>query len=142
MDIPELPVGWEKKALIVVGVVFIITVIYAFNPFPATPTNNSTDQSIQTGTPFTLPKLTSTSKNTANNTDNNKTNITLKLTAEQAKNIAIQKNPGYTPGNPLQGTITVNNTSYNVWIVPLTKKNEASKTIYIDGNTGVIVLET
>jgi len=38
----NLPEDWEKKALIIIGAVFILTVIYAFNPFQDTPTNNTT----------------------------------------------------------------------------------------------------
>ncbi len=138
MNLPPLPDNWEKKGLILIGFVFIITIIYALNPFTGTPTNNSSDQTFQPGSPIPFPKLT-TNKNTSNNTNN--TNITFKITKEQAEKIATQAWPSYTVGTPLQGTIIVNNTNYNVWIVPLTKQNTASKTIYIDGNTGVIVLD-
>lgn len=140
MNIPDLPDEWEKKALIVVGALFLLTVIYAYNPFQGTPTNTTIDNSpTQTTTIIPFPKITKT-KNTTNNT--NLTNGTFKLTAEQAKKIATQSRPGYTVGTPIQGTVMVNNTNYNVWIVPLSKQNVVSKTIYIDANTGVIILDS
>jgi len=58
-----------------------------------------------------------------------------------AKRIAGQAYPDYTIGTPSQGSINVNNTAYFVWIVPLTKDNTASKTIYIDVDNGNIVKE-
>lgn len=133
MDLPE---NWEKKALILVGAVFILTVIYALNPFQGTPSNATINQSTSTSNPFPFPQITSTNKNKTNNT--NSTNTT--ITSDQAKTIATQAMPGFTAGTPLKGSVVVNDTNYNVWIVPLTQQNTASKTIYIDSNTGVIVL--
>lgn len=134
----DLPQGWEKKALIVVGVVFLISVIYALNPYQGSPTNDTVqNQSTQTINiiPF--------SQNKANNYNNspNTANNTTKLTADQAKSIASQSHPGYTVGQPIEGSVTVNSTNYPVWIVPLSQNNVVSKTIYIDRNTGIIVLE-
>ncbi|HEY0196291.1 MAG TPA: PepSY domain-containing protein [Methanobacterium sp.] len=134
----DLPDNWEKKALIVVGFVFVLTVIYSFNPFPATPTNNTTiEQSTSGPTVIPFPK-----KDKTNNTTDPTNNSSFKITEEDAKRIAGQSNPDYTVGTPMQGSINVNSTNYFVWIVSLTKDNEASKTIYIDADTGNIVMES
>ena len=53
----------------------------------------------------------------------------------------MQNNPGYSVGQPIQGSVMVNNSNHNVWIIPLSL-NGMSKTIYIDTNTGLIVLNT
>jgi hypothetical protein len=129
MDLPE---NWEKKALIVVVAVFLILVIYAYNPFQTRPNTTIQNQNPQNGVPIPFPKA---------NTSTNSSNNTLKLTAEQAKTIATQARPGYNAGQPIQGTVMVNNTNYAVWIVPLSQNNVVSKTLYIDANTGIIVLE-
>ncbi|MCE5214743.1 MAG: peptidase [Methanobacterium sp.] len=134
----KLPESWEKRALILVAAIFIISVIYALNPFLGTPTNNTGNQTpTQTLNPIPFPILSS-NKNVTNQTNN--TNNSFKITPEQAQNIATQAMPGFTAGTPLKGSVYVNNTNYNVWIVPLTKSDSNSKTIYIEGNTGVIVL--
>jgi len=132
----NLPEEWEKKALIVVGAIFIITVVYAFNPFLSTPTNNTTmEQAPSEPTIIPFPE------NEKKNDTNNSTNHT-KINEEDAKRIASEANQGYTVGTPMQGSINVNSTNYFVWIVPLTKENTASKTIYIDADTGNIVMES
>lgn len=132
MDLPE---DWEKKALIVVGAIFILTVIYSFNPFVGSPNNNTTMEQ-SSSEPTVVPFPSSEKKNkTDNSTDQTE------ITEEDAKRIAGQAYPDYTIGTPSQGSINVNNTSYFVWIVPLTKDNTASKTIYIDSDTGNIVKE-
>lgn len=134
MDLPE---DWEKKALIVVGAVFILTVIYSFNPFQSTPTNNTTIEETSQPTVVPFPK-----NEKVNSTDNSTHNSSFKVTEEDAKRIAGQSNPNYTVGTPMQGSVNVNSTNYFVWIVSLTKDNEASKTIYIDADTGNIVMES
>ena len=133
MDLPE---DWEKKALIVVGVVFILTIIYALNPYVGTPDNNDTVQQTTTTTIIPFPKTDNTNDTT------NSTNSSFKITLEEAKEIASKSNPSYTVGTPMQGSIEVNGTGYNVWIVPLSQQDVVSKTIYIDANTGIIVMET
>ena len=131
MDLPE---NWEKKALIGVAAILIISVIYALNPFPPTANNDTVQQTTTT----TIIPFTKINIQKSNNTTNSSLNITL----EQAKNIANQQRPGYTVGNPIPGNVVVNNTNYTVWIVPLSKQNVVSKTIYIDVHTGNIVMET
>lgn len=132
----DLPQNWEKKALIVVGVVLIVIVIYSFNPFPATPTNTTTVEQAPSGpTVVPFPK-----KDNSNSTDNNtSTNSSFKITADDAKRIAEQANPGYTVDATTPETEPINGTNYFVYIVTLTKENEVSKTIYIDADTGIIV---
>lgn len=138
MDLPQdLPPGWEKKALIVVGVIFVGLVIYSFNPFPGTPTNNTTMEQPQSQ-PTVIPFAKNPKAN--NTTANSSTNTSFKITSDDAARIAGQANPGYTMGSPIQGSIVVNSTTYFVWIVPLSQQNTVSKTIYIDANTGVIVM--
>jgi hypothetical protein len=119
-------------------VVFLITVIYAFNPFHGSTQSNNTNVT----TPQTVTYNHPSQPQVVNNSSNSSTtNLTSNLTAEQAKNIAIQNNPGYSVGQPIQGSVMVNNTNHNVWIIPLSL-NGRSKTIYIDINTGLIVLNT
>ncbi|TMS40324.1 MAG: peptidase [Methanobacterium sp.] len=131
----DLPDNWETKALIIIGAVFILTVIYALNPFQGTPTNNTTMEQTPSE-PTIIPFPENERKNDTNNSTNN-----TKITEEDAKRIAGQAYPDYTVGTPLQGSVNVNSTNYFVWIVPLTKDNTASKTIYIDVDNGNIVKE-
>ncbi len=137
MDLSDLPDGWDRKALIIIGVVFIISVIYALHPFQGAAPNDTGNVTTPTVT-YTHP---SPPQVVNNSTKNSTTNLTTNLTVDQAKNIALQSNPGYAVGQPVQGSVVVNNTSHNVWIIPLSQ-NGLSKTIYIDVNTGLIVLET
>jgi hypothetical protein len=113
-------------------------VIYAFNPFqgsnPSNNTNITPTQTVTHNQP-SQPQVVN------NSTNSSTTNLTSNLTVEQAKNIAMQNNPGYSVGQPIQGSVMVNNTNHNVWIIPLSL-NGMSKTIYIDTNTGLIVLNT
>jgi hypothetical protein len=132
MDLKE---GWEKKALIGVGVVVLLIIIYAyFVPFTGTPDKVVPTQTapVQTvGVPFSQP----TANNSTSNT--NSTNNGTLLNAEQSKaiNIALANNPGYSAGTPIQnGT--------NVWIVPITKANSRSYNVYVDVASGKIILTT
>jgi hypothetical protein len=137
MDLPE---NWEKKALIILVVITFMVVAYAFNPFQKSSSyevQNQTPAPAGTPVPITQPNF----NKSANNSSDFPANITFKLTADQAKNIATQARPGYTTGQPLQGSVVLNGTNIAVWIVPLSKNNVVSKTIYIDANTGIIVQE-
>jgi uncharacterized membrane protein YkoI len=133
----------EKQALIGLAVIVLIVIIYAYHPFVGTTSNNTTQvqQSTQPTTVTTVPFTQSGSNNTtvSNNTTGNGTS---QITAEQAKNIATQSMPGYTAEEPTQGSINVDGASTSVWIVPLSKNNAVSKTLYIDANTGKIVQQT
>ncbi len=133
----DLPDNWEKIALVVVGIVFILTVIYALNPFYTTSNDTNQESGNQDIVPVPFPKT-----DTNNDSGNSSINITTNITAEQAKNIATQANPGYTAGEPISDSVVVNGTNYTVWKVPLSKPNSSSKTIYIDIQTGLIVLES
>ncbi len=139
IDLSDLPDGWERKALLIIGVVFIISVIYAFHPFQGTAPNDTGNDTTPTQTvTYTHPSQPQVVNNSTNKST---TNLTANLTVDQAKNIALQSNPGYGVGQPVQGSVVVNSTNHNVWIIPLSL-NGRSKTIYIDINTGLIVLNT
>jgi hypothetical protein len=143
MDLPrDLPDGWEKKALIVVVVIVFIIAVYAFNPFQ-TKSNVTSDNLSSPATPTIVPLPQSSSGNSSNISSNssNNTGTPSQITADQAKNIAEQSNPGYIAGQPSQGAVFVNSTTVAVWIVPITKSG-SSKTVYIDLTSGRIVKET
>jgi hypothetical protein len=137
----DLKDGWEKKAILGLGVVVLVIILYAyFVPFSGTPnTNVSTNQGANPAqvvpVPFSQPVANnSTANNTTNNGNNN-------LTSDQAKNIALNANPGYTAGTPsFQNNTNINGTVYSVWVVPITQGNTI-KTVYVD-NTGRIIQTT
>jgi len=143
MDFPrDLPEGWEKKALIVVVIIVFIITAYALNPFQSKANVTSNNQSSPTA-PTIVPLPQSNPNNSSNISSNssNNTGVPSQITADQAKNIAEQSNPGYSAGQPSQGTVLVNNTTIAVWIVPITKTG-SSKTLYIDITSGRIVKTT
>ena len=135
----DLEPGWEKKALIIIGIIFIILVVYAYNPFKSTPhveiDNQTTDAAVTTPAAPVVTSNNSTANNTTVNTTNNGT---FQISADVAKNIATGANPGYTAGQPTQGNVSINNTAFSVWIVPITQ-GAASKKIYVDLATGTII---
>jgi hypothetical protein len=136
----NLDPGWEKKALIVLGIIIFIIVIYAFNPFQGN-SNVGAIQDQSTDTPVATPAPPAvTSNNSTDNTTSNVTtgNGTFQISAEVAKNIALGANPGFTAGQPTQGNVTINNTAVSAWVVPITKGSQ-SKKVYVDSSTGVIV---
>lgn len=130
---------WENKALIIVGVVVLIILVYAFNPFQAkaniTENNDSAVVAPTTSVPVTQPDTSTLNYSNSTNTSGNSTFM---ISADQAKQIALQGNIGYTAGDPLQGTIVVNQTTVVVWIVPLSKGSQI-KNVYVDVNTGKII---
>ncbi len=137
MDLKE---GWEKKALIGVGVVVLIIIIYAyFVPFSGTP-EPSTQPNQQTPVQVVpVPYVIPGSNNSTSNNSTNNGNFT--LTAQQSQNIAHNAFPNYTIGTPsFQNNININGTVYSVWEVPITL-NSTSKTVYID-NSGRIIQTT
>ena len=141
MDI-DLGDGWEKKALIVVAVVVFILVVYAYNPFQSKANVTSSNESYappDTSTPVTQTPVVS---NNSSNSSTNNANNTFLISADQAKNIAVSQNPGYKASEPFQGTIVVNQTTVVVWIVPISKFGQPSKTVYVDVTTGKIVNTT
>ncbi len=135
----DLEPGWEKKALIVLGIIFVIIAVYAFNPF-----HSNSDVKYQNGTSdngvVTPTAPVATGNSTANNTTTNNTtnNGTFQISADVAKNIASGAYPGYTAGQPTQGNVTINNTLYSVWIVPVTQAS-ITKKVYVDLSTGTVV---
>ena len=134
----------EQKALLVLGVVILGLVFYAYHPIVGSPDNNNTTQVQQATQPTTVTTVPFTQSGSNNTTASNNTtsNSTSQITAEQAKNIATQSVQGYTAEEPTQGSINVNGASTSVWIVPLSKNNVVSKTLYIEVNTGKIVQKT
>jgi hypothetical protein len=133
--------GWEKKALIVMGVVVLIILVYAFNPFHAK-TNLTGNNDSAVPQTVSVPTTTfNTGTENSTNSTNTTGNTTYLISEDQAKKIAVQGNIGYTAGGPLQGTIVVNQTTVIVWIVPISK-GSISKTVYVDVNTGKIVNTT
>ncbi len=139
----NLEPGWEKKALIVLAVIVLIISVYAFNPFKSSP-----DVEVQSGpannpvyTPPQAPVVSnnsSASNNTTNIIITNNSNGTFQISADQAKQMALNAYPGYTAGQPVQGTVTLNNNPISVWIVPLMKGAESIE-VYVDSATGIIV---
>lgn len=128
--------GWEKKALVIVGIVVLVILIYAFNPFHAK-TNLTGNNDTVTPQPSNIPSTTQPPTVSSNNSTN-QGNVTYLISEEQAKKIALQGNAGYTAGDPLQGTVVVNQTTVVVWIVPISR-NSQTKTVYVDVNSGKIV---
>lgn len=138
MDLGE---GWEKKALIIVAVVVFMLVAYAYNPFQSKANVTTSNQSYTppaTSTPVSqTPVVSNNSSNSSSNTTNN-----FLISSAQAKSIAINANPGYKASDPMQGTVVVNQTTIAVWMVPISKITQPSKTVYVDVNTGKIVNTT
>ncbi|MDI6644063.1 MAG: peptidase [Methanobacteriaceae archaeon] len=129
----DLELTWEKKALIAVGVIILIILIYAYGPFQSTPEVQIVNQTEQPSTVQTMPFPQPNSTNNTNDTNN----TDFKITKEQAQRIAEE--PGYTTGEPTQGTININNKEIQVWIVPLLKNEKVEKEVYVDAENGSIV---
>ncbi|MDI6724790.1 MAG: peptidase [Methanobacterium sp.] len=140
----KLEPGWEKKALIILGLVVLVITVYAFNPFSEKPEIEVHDGPVNT--PVTTPQQSPVISNNSNASDNttnititNGSNGTFQISADQAKQIALNSNPGYMAGDPTQGTITLNNEAISVWIVPLMKGSKPSMEVYVDSATGMVV---
>jgi hypothetical protein len=135
----DLKPGWEKKALIILSIVFIIIVIYAFNPFHSdSNVQEVQNQPVDTAVTTPAAPVVTSNNSTDNNTVNTTNNGTFQISADVAKNIATGANPGYTAGQPTQGNVTINNSVFSVWIVPITQAS-ISKKIYVDISTGTII---
>lgn len=131
--------GWEKKALIIVGFIVLLIIIYAYNPFVPKANINASNQTSYSSPIIPMPYDQSSGNSSSNITNDNGT---FQLSAEQAKNIAIQARPGYNAGDPVQETIVIDGITIAVWKVPITKTGSTSKTLYIDLTSGRIVKET
>ena len=133
MDLKE---GWEKKALIGLGALVIIILLYAyFAPFNGTPDNSTQPQVTTTGT--TTP-VTFVSPSNNNTTNNSTLSGNFTITAAQAQQIAQNANQGFTGSTPTQANIAINGTQHSVWIVSLSN-GIASKTVYVDAANGNIL---
>lgn len=147
MNLKDLKDKWnsltqEQKALVGLAVVVFIVVFYAYHPFTGSAVNNTTQNQDepQSADVVAVPFQQAGSNNST--VSNNTTVSNATITSDEAKNIAEQSQAGYTAGDPTQGSINVNGAETSVWIVPLSKNNAVSKTLYIDANTGKIVQET
>ena len=134
----DLEPGWEKKALIVLGIIFVIIAVYAFNPFHSNSNVEIQNGTVDSGVITPAAPVATTGNSTANTTNNTTTNGTFQISADVAKNIASGAYPGYTAGQPTQGNVTINNTLYSVWIVPVTQAS-ITKKVYVDLSTGTVV---
>ena len=128
----DIDLTWEQKALIGVGVVVLIILIYAYGPFNMTPEVNVQNT---TSTPVSNPQLLPV--NSPENSSNNTTNGTITITKQKAKEIASL--PGYRTGDPSAGSIVINNQTVSVWIVPLYLNGKMTKEVYVDTANGSIV---
>ncbi|MGB9936939.1 MAG: peptidase [Methanobacterium sp.] len=140
----DLEPGWEKKALIILGIITFIVVIYAYGPFKSDPNVQIQNQTVEAAAPTPAPAPASPVVTTNNSSSNNITNVTpagnngtYLITSDQAKQIATQS--GFTAGQPTKGSVMVNNNNMAVWIVPLMKGTILSKRVYVDAATGIIV---
>jgi hypothetical protein len=134
MDLKE---GWERKALIALGVIILIIIVYAYvNPFSGAPDNSTQQAQI---TPAQVTPLTYSTTSNNNSTGNNSTiNGNFTLSAAQAQSIAQNAFPGYSIGSPTQGNVVVNGTAHSVWIVSV-RNNTVSRTLFVDASTGTII---
>jgi uncharacterized membrane protein YkoI len=147
MNLKDLKNKWnsltqEQKVLVGLAVVVLCVVFYAYHPFTGAAVNNTTQNQDQpqSADVVTVPFQQAGSNNST--VSNNTTTSNATITSDEAKNIAEHSQSGYTAGDPTQGSINVDGTETSVWIVPLSKNNAISKTLYIDANTGKIVQET
>lgn len=158
MDLDLSNLSWEQKALIGIGAIVLIILIYAYVPWGGLGSksiDNNTTVVDNTPAPSNNPSYapvnqdaqnsanqqsnTNLDTNTVNNTNNSSYNRekTNQITTLQAKDIAAQD--GLTVGNPRSGTFKRGNENVEVWIVPLSKDNVVVKEVYIDKNTGEIL---
>lgn len=128
----DLDLTWEQKALIGVGVIVVIILIYAYGPFNSTPEANVMND---TSVPVSNPQLLPVNSPSGNNSSN--TNVTVNITAQKAKEIAALQ--GYVTGTPAPGSIVINNQTVFVWIVPLSLNSKLAKEVYVDKTNGNIV---
>ena len=132
MDLKE---GWEKKALIGLGAVVVIIVLYSyFAPYNGTPDNITQPQVTSTGSVTPLTFVSPSNNNSTNSTLNG--NFT--VTAAQAQQIATNANPGYTISSTNQANIAVNGTQYSAWILSMSN-GTSSKTVYVNAANGNIL---
>lgn len=132
MDLKE---GWEKKALIGLGAVVVIIILYSyFAPYNGTPDNITQPQVTSTGsvTPVTFVSPSN------NNSTNSSLNGNFTITGAQAQQIATNANPGYTISSTNQANIAVNGTQYSAWILSMSN-GTASKTVYVNAANGNIL---
>jgi len=133
MDWDFRDLSWEQRALIGIGVITLVVLLYAYNPFAPRPSGNVTNDIAPAIAPQPVPVNDQSSNNSTNSTPEG--NFT--ISKEQAKLIA--KESGYKTGDPRAGTIMINNQNVSVWIVPLYINDKMAKEVYVNSITGVIV---
>ena len=127
---------WEQKALLGLGVVTLIILIFVFGSFNnPSPTLNSTNQTYIPVTPQPVPVNPPTNGSNGSNNSSDNGNIT--ITRDQAKEIAAEA--GYEVGEPTLENINVNDQSVQVWKVPLLRNDVIEKEVYVDTTNGKIV---
>lgn len=158
MDLDLSNLSWEQKALLGVGAIVLIILIYAYVPWGSlgsnTIDNNTTtvvdNTPVQSNSPSYAPvnqeaqnsanesSNTNLDTNSANNnTTSNNQEKTTQITTLQAKDIAAQE--GLDVGSPRSGTFKQGNENVQVWIVPLSENGVVIKEVYIDKSTGEIL---
>lgn len=153
MDLDLSNLSWEQKALIGIGAVVLIILIYAYGPwnmFSSEPANDTANVSVSDVPSDNSPKYASVNQQQSNNNDStnnpegnnnsdgfNNQQKTTQITTVQAKEIAAQD--GLTAGNPRSGTFNRGNETIQVWIVPLSENNVVVKDVYVDKFTGEVV---
>ncbi|MDI9617588.1 hypothetical protein [Methanothermobacter sp.] len=121
---------WEYKALAIIAIIAILVTVYSYNSFNQGERVRLSD-SIQPKpqpqpVPVSVPNMT-----------DNRTNTTENITAEEARQIAVES--GYTAGQPTRGTINLNGTNVEVWVVPLQRGGRTVKEVYVSMGNGQIV---
>lgn len=159
MDLDLSNLSWEQKALIGIGAIVLIILIYAYWPSGSSSGAIDNNTTVVDNAPVTdnNPKYspvnqqsssgnesTDTNDNTqldtntdTNNVNNDTNQETKQITSMQAKEIAAQE--GLTAGSPRSGTFKQGNENVQVWIVPLSENNVIIREVYIDKNTGTIL---
>ena len=134
MDLKE---GWERKALIGLGIIVVIIFIIAyFDPFIGTPDNSSQQQVTTTAPASPLNFMNPTTNNTTSNNSTINGNFT--YTSAQAQQIALNANSGFTISSTTQGNVALNGTTHSVWILAMIN-GTSSKTVYVDATSGNIL---
>jgi len=121
---------WEYKALAAIAIIAILVTVYSYNSFnhgERVRLSDSTQIEPQPQpVPVSVPNIT-----------DNKTDTSENVTAEEARQIAAES--GYTAGQPTRGSINLNGTAVDVWVVPLQRGGRTVKEVYVSMEGGQIV---
>ncbi|MCG2828434.1 hypothetical protein [Methanothermobacter sp. K4] len=121
---------WEYKALAIIAIIATLVTLYSYSSFnhgERVRLSDSTQiQPQPQPVPVSVPNMT-----------DNRTNTTENVTAEEARQIAAES--GYTAGQPTRGSINLNGTDVEVWVVPLQRGGRTVKEVYVSMEGGQIV---